>query len=146
MPITIPYLAHAQFIAREAPDAATKRKAMSVTRARQLMDMPSGKSVFDYRDRAILNPYVYSGIRLATGCRLKVADFQLADGESTIRIHEKGEKRRTIELNTVLEALQQSRSKSHNAMFQPRPLAPHLKQWPTSRFDVEPLSHISRKV
>ncbi len=101
LPITIPNPAHAQFIARETPDPREETKALSVTRARQLMNMPSGESVFDYRDRAILKLYVYSGIRLATGCRLKVEDFHQEEGEATIRLHEKGNKRRTIGLNPV---------------------------------------------
>jgi integrase/recombinase XerC len=66
------------------------------------MNLACGESVFDYRDRAILKLYVYSGIRLATGCRLKVEDFHQEEaGEATIRLHEKGGRRRTIGLNTV---------------------------------------------
>ncbi len=101
LPITIPNPAHAQFIARETPDPVEETKALSVTRARQLMALPSGESVLDYRDRAILKLFVYSGIRLATGCRLRVEDFHPEDGEATIRLLEKGEKRRTIGLNPV---------------------------------------------
>lgn len=33
-----------------------------------------------------LKLYVYSGIRLATGCRLKVEDFHQVEGEATIRL------------------------------------------------------------
>ena len=101
LPITVPNPAHAQFIARESTDARDETKALSVIRARQLMNMPSGESVFDYRDRAILKLYIYSGIRLSTGCRLKVEDFHMDEGEATIRIHEKGDKRRTVGLNPV---------------------------------------------
>lgn len=101
LPITVPNPAHAQFIAREPPDARKETKALSVTRARQLMTLPSGESILDYRDRAILKLYIYSGIRLTTGCRLKVEDFHLDEGEATIRIHEKGNKHRTIGLNPV---------------------------------------------
>ena len=57
--------------------------------------------LFDYRDRAILKLYIYSGIRLTTGCRLKVEDFDLDEHQATIRIHEKGNKHRTIGLNHV---------------------------------------------
>jgi integrase/recombinase XerC len=101
LPITVPNPAHAQFIARESPDPVEETRALSLTRARQLMNLPSGESVFDYRDRAILKLYIYSGIRLATGCRLKVEDFHLDEGEATIRLHEKGNKQRTIGLNPV---------------------------------------------
>ena len=101
LPITVPNPAHAQFIARESPDARDETKALSVVRARQLMNLPSGESVLDYRDRAILKLYIYSGIRLATGCRLKVEDLHMADGEATIRLIEKGNKHRTIGLNPV---------------------------------------------
>jgi len=101
LPITVPNPAHAQFISRESPDARDETKALSVTRARQLMNLPAGESVLDYRDRAILKLYIYSGIRLATGCRLKVEDFHLDEGEATIRLLEKGNKHRTIGLNPV---------------------------------------------
>src|ERR1700744_4238802 len=71
LPVTVPNPAHAQFIARESTDARDETRALSLTRARQLMNLPSGESILDYRDRAILKLYVYSGIRLATGCRIK---------------------------------------------------------------------------
>jgi integrase/recombinase XerC len=101
LPITIPNPAHAQFISRESADPRRETKALSLLRARQLMNLPSGESVLDYRDRAILKLFIYSGIRLGTGCRLKVEDFHLEDGEATVRVHEKGDKRRTIGLNVV---------------------------------------------
>ena|GEM_PF-547749 len=96
LPITVPNPAHAQFIARESSDPRDETKAMSLTRARQLMGLPSGESVIDYRDRAILKFYLYSGARIATGCRLKVSDFHQDGDEATIRLNEKGGKRRTI--------------------------------------------------
>lgn len=101
LPITVPNPAHAQFISRESPDARDETKALSLVRARQLMNLPSGESILDYRDRAILKLYIYSGIRLATGCRLKVEDLHMDEGEATIRLIEKGNKHRTIGLNPV---------------------------------------------
>ena len=96
LPITVPNPAHSQFIARESSDPKDETKALSASRARQLMNMPSGDGLVEYRDRAILKLYLYSGIRLSTGCRLKVSDFH-QDGEAaTVRLHEKGDKRRTI--------------------------------------------------
>ena len=124
LPITVPNPAHAQFIARESSDARDETKALSTARARQLMNMPSGESVFDYRDRAILKLYIYSGIRLSTGCRLKVEDFHMDDGEATIRIHEKGDKRRTIGLNHVasqaIEEYIQHAGLTSGPLFRPR--------------------------
>jgi len=96
LPITVPNPAHAQFVARQSSDPVEETKALTAPRARQLMGMPAGEDLVDYRDRAILKVYLYTGIRLATGCRLKVSDFHQEDGESTLRIHEKGDKRRTI--------------------------------------------------
>lgn len=96
LPITVPNPAHAQFISRESTDAREETRALSGTRARQLVGLPAGESVLDYRDRAILKLYLYSGIRLSTGCRLKVSDFHQDGDEATIRLHEKGDKRRTI--------------------------------------------------
>jgi integrase/recombinase XerD len=96
LPITVPNPAHSQFIARESSDPRDETRALSASRARHLMNMPTGEGVIDYRDRAILKLYLYSGIRLSTGCRLKVSDFHQDGDAATIRLHEKGDKRRTI--------------------------------------------------
>jgi site-specific recombinase XerD len=75
LPITVPNPAHAQFISREASDAVDETRAMSETRARQLMAMVTGESLVDLRDRAILKFYLYIAARIETGCRLNVGDF-----------------------------------------------------------------------
>jgi len=99
LPITVPNPAHAQFIAREPAEAREERRALSASRARQLMSLPAGESVLGWRDRAILKFYLYTGARLATGCRLRVSDFHQDGEEATLRLHEKGDKRRTIGLH-----------------------------------------------
>src|SRR5437879_8296330 len=75
LPITVPNPAHAQFISRESTDPREETKALSATRARQLMRLPAGDSVIDYRDRAVLKTFLWSGIRLSTACRLRVPDL-----------------------------------------------------------------------
>lgn len=67
LPITVPNPAHAQFIARSAADPRDETKAISAARARQLLSLPAGETLVEYRDRAILAVYLYTGIRLATG-------------------------------------------------------------------------------
>jgi len=99
LPITVPNPAHAQFISRESTDPREETRALSAARARQLVGLPAGNSVLDYRDRAILKFFLYSGARLSTACRLKVSDFHQDGDEATIRLHEKGDKRRTIGLH-----------------------------------------------
>jgi site-specific recombinase XerD len=98
LPIVVPNPAHAQFVPRGSADARDETKALTATRARQLMGMPTGDDLVDCRDRAILKVYLYTGIRLTTGCRLKVSDFH-QDGEAMLKLHEKGDKRRTIGLH-----------------------------------------------
>jgi integrase/recombinase XerC len=124
LPITVPNPAHAQFIARESTDARDETKALSLVRARQLMNLPSGESIPDYRDRAILKLYIYSGIRLSTGCRLKVEDLHIDEGEATIKLHEKGDKHRTIGLNPVaaqaIEEYIQRTGLTSGPLFRPR--------------------------
>jgi integrase len=98
--------------------------SFSATRARQLIGLPSGDSVFDYRDRAILKFYLYSGARLAAGCRVQVEDFHQDPDGATIRISEKGARRRTIGLHFApAEAIQDYIDKSglkHRPLFRPR--------------------------
>jgi integrase/recombinase XerC len=99
LPITVPNPAHAQFIPRGSSDPRDETKALSATRARQLMGLPTGDTVFDYRDRAILKFFLYSGARIGTACRLKVKDFHQDGDEATITLHEKGDKHRRIGLH-----------------------------------------------
>ena len=96
LPIIVPNPAHAQFIPRSSSDARKETKALTATRARQLMAMPAGDSIIAYRDRAILKTYLYTGIRLSTGCRFKVSDFHQDGEQATLRLHEKGDRRRTV--------------------------------------------------
>jgi site-specific recombinase XerC len=124
LPITVPNPAHAQFISRESTDPREETRALSATRARQLIGLPAGESVVDYRDRAILKTFLWSGIRLGTGCRLKVSDFHQDGDEATIRLHEKGDKRRTIGLHfTAAQAIGEYIAKaglSSGPLFRPR--------------------------
>ncbi len=99
LPIIVPNPAHAQFLPRTTADPVEETQALTAARARQLISWPDGDSVLDYRDRAILKFYVYSGVRLTTACRLKVSDFHMDENAATIRIVEKGDKRRTIGLH-----------------------------------------------
>lgn len=106
LPITVPNPAHAQFISRESTDPVRETKALSATRARQLMGMPAGDSLSDIRDRAILRFYLYSGARIGAGCRLRVSDFHRDGEEATIRLSEKGGKHRVIGLHfTAAESI-----------------------------------------
>lgn len=95
LPITVPNPAHAQFISREASDPVDETRALSETRARQLMGMPSGDSLLDIRDRAILKFYLYTGARIETGCKLNVSDFHQDGDEATLRFQLKGARAKT---------------------------------------------------
>jgi len=131
LPITVPNPAHAQFISRESTDPRDETLALSATRARQLMGLPSADTVLDFRDRAVLKLYLYSGIRLSTGCRLKVSDFHQDGDEATIRLHEKGDKRRRIGLHfSAAQALKEYVDKAEitsGPLFRPR-LNPRSKK------------------
>jgi integrase/recombinase XerC len=125
LPIIVPNPAHAQFLPRTSADPVDETQALSPERARQLIHLPAGDSLLAHRDRAILHFYVYSGARLATGCLLQVSDF-LNDDErgATIRITEKGDKRRTIGLHcNAAHAIDQYIAKAgltSGPLFQPQ--------------------------
>lgn len=108
LPIIVPNPAHSQFIPRSSSDPVDETQALTVAKARQLLGLPQGDSVIDYRDRAILKFYLYSGARLATGCNLKVGDFHQDESGATIRIAEKGGRKRTIGLHyAAAQAIQE---------------------------------------
>jgi site-specific recombinase XerD len=108
LPIIVPNPAHAQFLPRSAGDPVEETQALTIARARQLMGLPAADTLVCCRDRAILKFYVYSGTRLATGCRLQVGDFHQDEHGATIRINEKGQRRRTIGLHyNAAQAIQE---------------------------------------
>jgi integrase/recombinase XerC len=70
------------------------------------MGLPAGDDMLDFRDRAILKSYLYTGVRLATACRLRVRDFHQDGDEATLTINEKGNRHRTIGIHfAAAEAL-----------------------------------------
>ncbi len=108
LPITVQNPAHKDFIKRPSTDPVQETKALSPGNARKLMGFPNGETVLDYRDRAILKLYLFTGSRIATGTKLLVEDFHLEEEDATIRIREKGrgKARRTIGIHSELsEAL-----------------------------------------
>src|SRR5258708_7595822 len=131
LPITVPNPAHAQFIARESTDPRDETKALSASRARQLVQLPAGEEIIHYRDRAILKVFLYTAIRLSTGCRLKVSDFHQDNTDATLRLQEKGDKRRTIGLHyAAAQAIQEYIERSgitSGPLFRPR-LNPRSKK------------------
>ena len=90
LPVTVPNPAHAQFISRESSDPVDETRALSETRARQLMGMAAGDSLLDIRDRAILKFYLHTGARIETGCKLNVSEFHQDGDEATLRFQLKG--------------------------------------------------------
>ncbi|MCB9609887.1 MAG: tyrosine-type recombinase/integrase [Polyangiaceae bacterium] len=110
LPITVPNPAHSQFIGREVQAPVSPTEALSAARARQLMALPEGETVLAYRDRALLKFYLYTGVRIATGCRLHVADFIDDDEDPKVCIQEKGrgKSKRVVGINPIAaDALRQ---------------------------------------
>jgi integrase/recombinase XerC len=99
LPIVVPNPAHAQFLPRGSADPVEETQALSLSKARQLLVLPKGDDVLVARDRAILHVFLFVGARIETVCRLDVADFRQHEEEATLRIHEKGDKRRTVGLH-----------------------------------------------
>src|SRR5262249_27446846 len=81
------------------PGGRPTRWTNSLSKARQLLALPTGDGLLAARDRAILHFFLFTGARIETGCRLEVADFRQHEEEATIRINEKGNKRRTVGLH-----------------------------------------------
>jgi site-specific recombinase XerD len=138
LPITIPNPAHAQFIPRGSSDPRDETKALSATRARQLMGLPAGDSVLGARDRAILKFFLYSGARIGTGCRLKVKDFHQDGDEATITLHEKGDKHRRIGLH--FNAAQAISEYIEKAELKKGPLFRARRHWRLEELSEEPIS------
>ena len=116
LPLVVPNPAHSQFIRREPAEPVEPTKALTTSRARQLPTLPRGDSVIAFRDRAILNFYLYTGARIGTGCRLLVEDFHQDELDPTLKIQEKGRGRakRPLGIHFMLaEALEEYIERAH---------------------------------
>ncbi len=124
LPITVPNPAHAQFISRESSDAVEETQALSLARARQLLNMAKGDGLLELRDRAILRFYLFTGARIGTGCKLNVGDFRQDGDEATIRFHLKGSRIKTKGINyQAADAIQEYISAAgitSGPLFRPR--------------------------
>ncbi len=141
LPVNVPNPAHAQFIARESSDPLEGTRALTATRARQLMGLPAGDDVLDFRDRAILKTYLYTGVRLATACRLRVKDFHQDGEQATLTINEKGNKHRTIGIHfAAAEALSEYLAK---AGFEAGPVFRARRAVHSAELGGEPMSEAS---
>lgn len=106
LPVQVSNPASTVFIARAVPDAQRETHALSSDAARQLLTLPEGSTLEAFRDRAILSVYLYTGIRLMTGCRLEVEDFMWDGSQAALRLREKGGRLRLIGLHyTAARAL-----------------------------------------
>jgi integrase/recombinase XerD len=126
LPINIQNPAHRDFIARPATDPVAETRSLSPGNARKLMGLPAGESVLEIRDRAVLKFYLFTGCRIATGCRLNVDDFHMDEHDASLRIREKGhgKAKRTIGVHAELaEAIQeyiQAAGLTAGPLFRPR--------------------------
>jgi site-specific recombinase XerD len=90
----------------------------------------------------VLEGFFDPGIRLGTGCRLKVSDFHQDGDQATIRLHKKGDKRRTIGLHfaaaqAIGEYIEKAEIKS-GPLFRPR-LNPRSKKLAQGHMDAASL-------
>jgi len=82
-----------------------KPLAIADNEARQLMNPPDDKSVKGVRDRAMLAPLLYHGLRREELCRLKVKDIHSRRGVPHLRVHGKGGKTRYVPLHAGAQEL-----------------------------------------
>ncbi len=106
LPIQVPNPAHAQFVDRESRDPVSPTVVLQRKNAHKLMSLPTGDSIIDKRDRAIIATYLYTGIRISTGCRLRIQDINVDPDDSTIAIKEKGRGKSRRTLGTHLHCIE----------------------------------------
>lgn len=127
LPIQWPNPAHAQFIGRESPEPVTPTSALTLSKAKRLLSLPSRDhilrgdaflakrlkngaeglehelEVLVARDRAALAVFLYTGARIGSVCALHVADFHNNEDDPNISFREVGRSgsKRRIGVNFV---------------------------------------------
>jgi site-specific recombinase XerD len=93
-----------------------KTPAIADKEARQLMGLPSAKTVKGLRDRALLATLLYHGLRREELCKLKIKDIHSRRGVPHLRVHGKGSKTRYIPVHAgTLELLNDYLDEAHHA-------------------------------
>lgn len=122
--VPLPNPAHSRFVGRLQSSPREETQALTAEQARQLLELPRPDTLEGCRDRAILCLYLYTGMRLATGCQLKVEDFSWdGTGTATLRIREKGGRVRSLGIHriaatAVLEYIHAAQL-GHGPLFRP---------------------------
>ena len=93
LPIQVPNLAHRDFIERPTTKSVDENEALTIVQVQRLLRMPNTESLADYRDRAIIAFYAFTGARIGTGCRLEAHDFIMDEKSPKVKIQEKGKKK-----------------------------------------------------
>jgi site-specific recombinase XerD len=124
LPVQVANPADKEFVARDNADPVEERRHLTAAKARLLLGLPAGETVLDYRDRAMLKCLLYSGVRVGTLLRLDVKDFRPDDHDPTLRVTEKGNRRRTIGLHVAAaQAITDyltTAGLTHGPLFRPR--------------------------
>jgi integrase/recombinase XerD len=82
-----------------------KTPAIADKEARQLMNLPSDKTLKGLRDRALLATLLFHGLRREELCRLRIKDIHPRRGVPHLRVLGKGNKTRYIPLHAGTQAL-----------------------------------------
>src|SRR4029077_710079 len=91
----------------------------------------------DFRDRAVIKFFLYTGARIGTGCRLRIQDFHQDGDEATVTLHEKGDKHRRIGLHfAAAEAIGEYIQK---AELKKGPLFRAQRHWRLEELSAEPM-------
>jgi integrase/recombinase XerD len=93
-----------------------KTPAIADKEARQLMNLPTEKTLKGFRDRAMLATLLYHGLRREELCRLRVKDIHSRRGVPHLRVHGKGSKTRYLPLHAgAHELLNDYLDEAHHA-------------------------------
>ena len=126
LPLIVPNPAHKNHIPREDSDAVSPTTELSFARVMELKELTSGRTLLDFRDRAIVFFYLYTGARIGTGCSMLVEDCFLDEDDLYVLIHEKGKEtsKRRVGINKrCAEALQEYIEKAEltsGPLFRPK--------------------------
>ena len=82
-----------------------KTPALSDAQARALLDAPPRDTLKGMRDRAIIAPLLYHGIRREELCRLRIKDMHSREGVIHFQIHGKRDKIRYLPINPLAQRL-----------------------------------------
>jgi integrase len=124
IPVQMPNPADKDFVKRLDDHPKHERTSLDLGQVRTIFSMPSGDTLVDIRDTAIIKLAIRTGLRSGAIRQAQFSDWRYQGKKRCIRVREKGDKRKIVGVHTdsdkAIEAYVKAAGIDSGALFRPQ--------------------------